>query len=71
VIVKEPGCQVEEITKILRDKLEDVEEEQNVGAELSYALPDNKSHLFAVVFEELERRKTELGIASYGVSIWN
>lgn len=69
VIVKDPRCNVAKITEILRSKLDDVEEEQNVGAELSYALPDNMSHLFADVFEGLENRKVELGIDSYGCSI--
>lgn len=69
VIVKNPGCNVQSITDILRSKLDDVEEEQNVGSELSYALPDNKSHLFANVFQELESKKEELGIASYGAQL--
>ena len=46
-----------------------MEVDQDVGAELSYSLPDEKSNLFPGMFEELERRKDELGIASYGASI--
>jgi len=69
IIVKEPGCEVENITNLLKKGIPDVEIDQNVGAELSYSLPDNKSSLFPEMFEELEARKDELGIASYGASI--
>lgn len=72
VIVKVPGCNVEAITEILTSKLGSVEQQKyrnSVGAELSYALPENKSHLFAQLFQELESRKEELKIASYGCSL--
>lgn len=67
--MKHPDCNVENVTNILRQTIPDVEVDQDVGAELSYSLPDEKSHLFPSMFEELERRKDELGIASYGASI--
>jgi ATP-binding cassette subfamily A (ABC1) protein 3 len=69
IIVKDPTCVVDNITNLLRNSIPEVEMDQNVGAELSYILPDSQSHLFPEVFEELESKRTELGIASYGVSI--
>jgi len=69
VIVKEPQCDAQKITEILKSRLDDVEEEQNIGAELTYSLPETGAIHFPPVFEELERRKTELGIGSYGASI--
>lgn len=66
IIVKQPVCDAEKITQVLRKSIPDVEIDQNVGAELSYSLPDGKSKLFPAMFEELEKRKDELGIASYG-----
>jgi len=69
IIVKETGCEVENITNLLKTRIPDVEIDQDVGAELSYSLPDNKSSLFPEMFTELENRKTELKIASYGASI--
>ena len=69
VIVKEPGCSVEAITAIIQKSIPEGGIEQNIGAELSYSLPDTKSHLFPEMFTELEERKRELGIASYGCSI--
>jgi ATP-binding cassette subfamily A (ABC1) protein 3 len=67
--VKKSDCDVNYITDFLRTRIPNVEIDQNVGSELSYSLPDHLSHLFADMFEELEQRKDELGIASYGVSI--
>jgi len=69
IIVKDTHCSVEAITRILRKSIPDAEIDQNVGAELSYSLPDTKSHLFPDMFQELEDKKVELGIASYGASI--
>ncbi|ODN05940.1 ATP-binding cassette sub-family A member 3 [Orchesella cincta] len=69
IIVKQPQCNVDKITDVLRKSIPDAEIDQNVGAELSYSLPDNKSKLFPAMFEELETRKEALGIASYGCGI--
>jgi len=69
IIVKSSSCIVENITNLLKKSIPEAEIDQNVGAELSYSLPDSKSHLFPAIFEELESRKESLGIASYGASI--
>ncbi|CAL8096130.1 unnamed protein product [Orchesella dallaii] len=69
IIVKQPQCDVNKITDVLRKSIPDAEIDQNVGAELSYSLPDVKSQLFPAMFEELESRKENLGIASYGCGI--
>ena len=41
----------------------------NVGAELSYILPNDKVSAFAAMFTELETKKDELGILGYGASV--
>ncbi len=69
IIVKKSDCNVNLITDFLRIRIPNVEIDQNVGSELSYSLPDDLSHLFADMFEELEQRRDELGIASYGASM--
>jgi len=69
IIVKHPYCDVDRVTEFLRRVIPDVVIDQNVGAELSYSLPEEMSHKFPDMFEDLERCKEELGIASYGASI--
>lgn len=41
----------------------------NVGAELSYILPDDKVSAFPDLFSQLESKKDELGIAGFGASV--
>ncbi|CAL8074946.1 unnamed protein product [Orchesella dallaii] len=69
VIVKTAECVVENITNVLKTAIPDIEIDQDIGAELSYILPDSKSHLFSTLFSELEEKRKDLGIASYGASI--
>ncbi|ODM97667.1 ATP-binding cassette sub-family A member 3 [Orchesella cincta] len=69
VIVKTQECVVENITNVLKTAIPDIEIDQDIGAELSYVLPDSKSHLFSTLFSELEEKRKDLGIASYGASI--
>lgn len=69
VIVKETCCDVQRITELIRKSIPEVSVNQNVGAELTYLLPSDKSHLFQQVFEELEQNRRMLGISSYGASV--
>ena len=70
VIVKKEGCDPSKITEIIRSYIGDnIDVEQDIGAELSYSLPDEKSRVFGEMFEELESRKEELNIDSYGASL--
>ena len=69
VIVKESGCDVNRITELIGKYIGDISVNQNVGAELTYLLPSDKSHLFEHIFEELERNRKALGISSYGASV--
>jgi len=69
VIVKESACDVHRITELIRKYIPDVCINQNVGAELSYLLPSDKSHVFQQIFEELEQNRRFLGISSYGASV--
>jgi ATP-binding cassette subfamily A (ABC1) protein 3 len=69
VIVKESSCDVQRITELIRKSIPEVSINQNVGAELTYLLPSDKSHLFQHIFEELEQNRRALGISSYGASV--
>ena len=63
------GCDVERITELIGKYIPEVAIHQNVGAELTYLLPSDKSHLFQHIFEELERNRKALSISSYGASV--
>ncbi|XP_053328151.1 phospholipid-transporting ATPase ABCA3 [Spea bombifrons] len=69
VMVKEPHCQVEEITELVTSYVPNATLESNAGAELSYILPKESTHRFEPLFSELELRRRELGISSYGASV--
>lgn len=43
--------------------------ETNVGSELSYILPENKSSVFEMMLGDLEQKSNNLGINSYGISL--
>jgi ATP-binding cassette subfamily A (ABC1) protein 3 len=43
--------------------------ESNVGAELSFILPKEKSSQFELLFRDLEDNRKELGIDSFGASV--
>lgn len=69
VIVKDTGCDVDRITDLIRSYIPEVGVNQNVGAELTYLLPSEKSNLFQYIFQELEQNRRQLGISSYGASV--
>ena len=69
ILVKEPNCKVDQITQLIQQHIPEVDIDQNVGTELSYSLPDTKVTLFPAMFEELDKKKADLGISGYGCSI--
>ncbi|KAM9583971.1 phospholipid-transporting ATPase ABCA3-like [Trichechus inunguis] len=69
VMVKEPHCQVEEISQLIHHHIPTATLESNVGSELSFSLPKQYTHRFKVLFTDLEERQKELGIASFGASV--
>uniref|UniRef100_A0A5F9D2E5 ABC transporter domain-containing protein n=1 Tax=Oryctolagus cuniculus TaxID=9986 RepID=A0A5F9D2E5_RABIT len=69
VMVKEPHCNVEEVTKLIHYYAPAATMESNVGTELSFTLPKEYAHRFETLFTALEKRQEKLGIASFGASI--
>ncbi|XP_034781951.2 phospholipid-transporting ATPase ABCA3-like [Acipenser ruthenus] len=69
VIVREPLCDVPEITRLVKMYVPNATMESSAGAELSYILPKESTHRFELLFAELEMKREELGIASYGASV--
>ena len=60
---------VDSITNVIKTNVPNAAMENNVGAELSYVLPQESVGNFEKLFLELEQRKDELGIDSYGASV--
>ncbi|XP_058851719.1 phospholipid-transporting ATPase ABCA3-like isoform X1 [Acipenser ruthenus] len=69
VIVREPLCDVPEITRLVKMYVPNATMESSAGAELSYILPKESTDRFELLFAELEMKREELGIASYGASV--
>lgn len=69
VIVKEPLCNVSEISRLVHMYVPNATLESSAGAELSYILPKESTSRFELLFAELEMNREELGIASYGASV--
>ena len=69
VIVKEPGCDVETVSKLVSTHVPDSRLESNVSAELSYVLPRESKANFEALFSAIDANKAELRIAGYGASV--
>ncbi len=69
VCVKEPQCDVSQVTQLVTSLVPNAGLESNIGAELSYVLPNESSASFERLFTTIETDKTKLGISSYGASI--
>ncbi|XP_046358771.2 phospholipid-transporting ATPase ABCA3-like [Haliotis rufescens] len=68
VMVKEPTCQVASVTAVVQQYVPTAVTESEINAELSYLLPDDQSANFAALFTEIETKRGELGISSFGAS---
>jgi len=68
-IVKNPSCVAENILEVIKTHVPEVELESNVGAELSFVLPKERSEKFEQLFTDLEENQDSLGIGSFGVSV--
>ncbi|CAG7731675.1 unnamed protein product, partial [Allacma fusca] len=66
MVVKKETADVDGIKNIILRSIPSVEF-KDVGAEISCTLPTEKISLFPGIFEELEARKDEFGIGTYGV----
>jgi len=67
--VKEDNCRPEEVTALLALYIPGIQPKSDIGAELSYELPDKYSDRFEKMFGALEDRSKELHLSGYGVGI--
>ena len=68
-IVKNPSCIAENILEVVKVHVPEVQLDSNVGAELSFVLPKERSAQFEQLFADLEQNQDSLGIGSFGVSV--
>ena len=66
-LVKAGSCSPAQITTLIQSYVPDGKLVSNVGAELMYLLPKHQANRFPVIFQEIERHKSVLGLQSYGV----
>uniref|UniRef100_A0A240PML2 ABC transporter domain-containing protein n=1 Tax=Anopheles atroparvus TaxID=41427 RepID=A0A240PML2_ANOAO len=69
ICVKQPNCDVELVTEVLRRHIPPIQVESNVGSELSYLLQEEHSAGFQMLLEDLENRGEELKICDFGISL--
>ncbi|XP_068154368.1 LOW QUALITY PROTEIN: phospholipid-transporting ATPase ABCA3 [Drosophila tropicalis] len=69
ICVKRDNCQSSEVTALLNEFIPGLQPESDLGAELSYQLPDSYSNKFEQMFGQLEERSQELHLNGYGVGI--
>ncbi|XP_014652680.1 PREDICTED: ATP-binding cassette sub-family A member 3-like [Ceratotherium simum simum] len=69
VLEREPHCDVEKISAMIQSHIPDATLENCIGTELSFILPKEYTHRFEALFNDLEKKQKELGIASLGASI--
>ena len=68
-IVKEPNCNHKKLEETILKHIPDATVLTNVGAEMTYQLPFNSSHLFVQLFTDFDAHLKTLGITTYGVSV--
>ncbi|KAH8409301.1 hypothetical protein KR009_012305 [Drosophila setifemur] len=69
ICVKRDDCQTNEVTALLNKYIPGLKPECDIGAELSYQLPDSASAKFEEMFGQLEDQSDELHLNGYGVGI--
>ncbi|GAB1292624.1 ATP-binding cassette transporter sub-family A member 15 [Apodemus speciosus] len=69
IMVKEPHCDIDEISKLIHSYVPKAILETNIGNELSFILPKEYTHRFEALLTALEKNQKKLGISSFGVSI--
>ncbi|XP_065093714.1 phospholipid-transporting ATPase ABCA3-like [Ochlerotatus camptorhynchus] len=68
ICVKELNCDKDQLLKILRNHIPDVEVETDIGTELSLVLREEYVKQFQPMLENLEGQMSSCGISSFGIS---
>ena len=68
-LVKDLNCIVSEVESLVNSFIPSAKKVTDIGMELSFILPSTEACIFPDLFDELERDKETLGVASFGISI--
>lgn len=68
VIVKDKSCDVPRLTSVIKSFIPTAELKSAISAELSYLLPFDEASKFEGLFMEIESKKDELGVSSFGTT---
>lgn len=66
--VKTELCRSSNVTLLLRKYIPKLQVHQEIGAELSYQLPDDYTHIFEEMLSDLEKHSSDLCLNGYGIS---
>ncbi|KAK6174033.1 hypothetical protein SNE40_017383 [Patella caerulea] len=68
VMVKSETCDVSVVTQLVESRIPSATLESEISAEISYLLPNEASPKFSSLFKDIEIKKDELGINSFGTT---
>jgi ATP-binding cassette subfamily A (ABC1) protein 3 len=68
-LVKKQLCNPKTVTDFLSRYIPNIGVESNIGTELSYILPEEKTKYFRRIFKDLEDNLDELKVSSFGLSL--
>ena len=68
MVVKEVGCDVDVVRSVVQKHVPDATVSSDISLDISFVLPHKSKTLFAMLFDEIDQRKVELKISSYGTS---
>ena len=69
IVKTSDSTDVKPISRLIQSHIKDAKLQTSAGSEISYTLPKENSQQFEGLFNEIESRKGELGIDSFGISI--
>jgi ATP-binding cassette subfamily A (ABC1) protein 3 len=59
----------DDVTKLLRKHIPDLQKESEIGTELSYCMSEKYVDVFQNMLQDLEENAKDLNIDSYGISL--
>ncbi|XP_050415060.2 phospholipid-transporting ATPase ABCA3 [Patella vulgata] len=68
IMVKSETCDVSVVTQLVQSHIPSATLESEISAEISYLLPNEASPKFSPLFKDIEIKKDELGINSFGTT---